>query len=499
MGRDSLVELAGVDLLHVAGDALAIRLAGDLVAVGGVETRGVAAHVAGSAGQVVVFAHDHAGCLVGEVVLHAAALHEEFEVLAAHLLGVSRDLVAQIAQPCVVVPQVFSHPASGHLSVQLVGAHDGGQRGQRGVEFLRRGHDREVPESPRGPHGVARAAAGAEAFVWPALHRAGVREVFHRHGPERPRKRVHLLQEVGALLDEQEAEVRGPARLCGGEGKRVGRGTELGAQHARHAAHGITRCDKLGAGDHEVEPLGGVGDDARALAEVHRLPARRGAELGPAAGELLRHQMHRLGLALRRLGHLSAFVEGVDPLGHPEVGQDLEEDGRGFAQMAFHCLDPLVQHQAVTAGDQAAELSLLVLLVRVGSFEDDDYLLARLFARGVHEIEDPSPGGRGELKARGLFEQVGHDRANQRISIAARRAGSMRRGHLTATVRLGHAERPHSRIVLITLFDDPAGRFQEGERAVPGDVVFPASFWRVGRGIRRGQRQQPKRNNGHEY
>jgi len=122
----------------------------------------------------------------------------------------------------------------------------------------------------------------------------------------------------------------------------------------------------------------------------------------------------------------------------------------------------------------------------------------RLFALGVHEIELPLPGGRGELKAGGLFEQVGHDLANQRIGVAAPRAGSMRRGHLAATVRLGHAERPHSRIILITLFDDPAGRFQEGERTVPGYVVFPVNFWRIGRGIRRGQHHQGKRDNGHE-
>ena len=45
MGTDLFVELAGVNLLYVAGDAFAMRLAGDLVAAGGVETREVAAHV----------------------------------------------------------------------------------------------------------------------------------------------------------------------------------------------------------------------------------------------------------------------------------------------------------------------------------------------------------------------------------------------------------------------------------------------------------------------
>ena len=44
MGTDLFVELAGVNLRHVPGGALPMRLAGDLVAVGGVETREVAAH-----------------------------------------------------------------------------------------------------------------------------------------------------------------------------------------------------------------------------------------------------------------------------------------------------------------------------------------------------------------------------------------------------------------------------------------------------------------------
>jgi hypothetical protein len=61
----------------------------------------------------------------------------------------------------------------------------------------------------------------------------------------------------------------------------------------------------------------------------------------------------------------------------------------------------------------------------------------------------------------------------------------MLRAHLAATGRLGHAERPRSRIVLVTLLDDPADGFQQGERAVPGDIVFPSGYWRVGGRSRR--------------
>ena len=38
LGTDLLVELAGVDLLHVAGDAFAIRLTGDFVPLSGIKT-----------------------------------------------------------------------------------------------------------------------------------------------------------------------------------------------------------------------------------------------------------------------------------------------------------------------------------------------------------------------------------------------------------------------------------------------------------------------------
>ena len=97
-----LIEVAGVDLLHVAGDALAVGFAGDLLAIGGLEARLVAADVAEGAGEAVVLAHDHPGGEVRRVVLHAAALHVEFEVLAAHLLGVAGDGGAELGDAGLV-------------------------------------------------------------------------------------------------------------------------------------------------------------------------------------------------------------------------------------------------------------------------------------------------------------------------------------------------------------------------------------------------------------
>ncbi len=183
--------------------------------------------------------------------------------------------------------------------------------------------------------------------------------------------------------------------LLAGEGQRPARAHEVRAQHVRHPRVVVAGAHKAHVRNNHEHLLRGVGGDHLGVPEVHLLPVGGGRVGAPAVGEAARHQLDLL-LGRGALGHVAPLVEREHALGHAQVGQGLEQQGRRHGELALGRLDALVQHQAVAARDEGAELPPLPLGIRVDALEEDDRLLPRRARTDSPESAGPE-GRRGQV------------------------------------------------------------------------------------------------------